>query len=84
MLGVHIEIEVFGVGQRFALTLLIMYQQVIKEGGLVVVFHLVHRDFLDHIQRDEGGGSLQHGQVNTGDLTVVFPNVDAAVFFLSL
>ena len=82
MLGIDIEIKVLGVCQRFALTLLIMNQKVIKEGCLVVVFHLVHRDLFDHVQSDERGGSLQNGKVNAGDLPVVLPDVDAAVFFL--
>ena len=48
----------------------------------MVVFHLVHRDLFDHIQRDEGSRSFQNGQVYAGDLAVVLPDVDAAVFFL--
>ena len=44
--------------------------------------HTLEFEGKKYVLRSIPSGIFQHGQVNTGDLTVVFPDVDAAVFFL--
>ena len=74
-----IKIKIFRICERPALGQIVVNEQIVEKADLVVVLHFKDGDFFNHVERDQGGGSLDDSKIDAGDFPVILPHEDVSI-----